>query len=450
MKRITSIRNKTLQYLVLYSIIILLITWLSQIVFLKYFYEKYQINTLNKVVKILTSKSHTNSEIEKIAYDNNICIEYIFNNNVYYYNSLNNKCIINDQKTNIIIKNFINNSSSKDIIKLTDNNKKSILYNLKLSNNEYIFLNTSLEDINSTTGILTNQLIYIVLIIILFSIIVSIYLSKHIINITKEAKKLASNNKYLNIEQTNIKEINELRDALLYARDEMNKTDELRRDLLANVSHDLKTPLTMIKAYAEMIRDIDNKEKQKDNLNIIIDETDRLNILVNDLLNLSKLEANKEVLDIKKFDLIKLINGILKQYKILEENDKYIFKLNSPRKALVKGDVSKISQVLYNLINNAINYTGEDLKVTIEVIEKKNIYRVNITDTGKGIKKEDLKNIWDRYYKNEKNHKRNKIGTGLGLSIVKNILDLHNFNYGVKSEINKGTTFYFDIIKYKK
>ena len=291
------------------------------------------------------------------------------------------------------------------------------------------------------------------MIIILFSSLVSIYLSKilnkPIINITNEAKKLASGNKELNIPKSNIKEINDLRDSLYYAREEINKTDELRRDLLANVSHDLKTPLTMIKAYAEMIRDInkDDEKKRTENLNIIIDETDRLTILVNDLLNLSKLEDNKETLDITEFDLVELINNIIKKYDIIKETENYKFILDLPKKTLVSGDINKISQVIYNLINNAINYTGDDHKVTIEVKEKKKTYLVSIKDTGKGIKETELNNIWDKYYKNEKNHKRNKVGTGIGLSIVKNILDKHNFKYGVKSTLNKGTTFYFEITK---
>ena len=230
---------------------------------------------------------------------------------------------------------------------------------------------------------------------------------------------------------------------------EINKTDELRRDLLANVSHDLKTPLTMIKAYAEMIRDINknDEEKRKENLNIIIDETDRLNILVNDILSLSKLEANQETLELTEFDLVDLINNIIKKYNIIKETENYKFILKMPKKAIVLGDTNKISQVIYNLVNNAINYTGDDLSVTIEVIEKKKSYLVNIVDTGKGIKESDLNLIWNKYYKNEKNHKRNKVGTGVGLSIVKNILDRHKFKYGVKSKKGIGTTFYFEITK---
>lgn len=453
----SNIQNQTLKCLIIFSSIILLIMWASQILFLTLFYERYQISNLNKVVFKLTKNTHTIDEIETIAYKNNICIEYLTDNDVYVFNGLNNNCILNSKSKSVIniINNFIEKNNYKEIIKINNptNDAKSILYNLKLNDNEYIILNTNLEDVDSTTSVLRNQLIYITLIVLLLSIIVSTIISKMlnkpIINITKEAKKLATGNRELNIPESKIKEIDDLRDSLIYASHEINKTDELRRDLLANVSHDLKTPLTMIKAYAEMIRDInkENEEKRNENLNIIIDETDRLTILVNDILNLSKLEANKETLDLKEFDLVELINDIIKKYNIIKETENYNFILKMPKKAIVKGDINKISQVIYNLINNAINYTGDDLTVTIEVIEQKKTYLVNIIDTGKGIKKEELNLIWDKYYKNEKNHKRNKVGTGVGLSIVKNILDKHNFKYGVKSEIGKGTTFYFEITK---
>lgn len=457
MKKKNNIQTQTLKTLIVFSIIILLIMWASQLIFLTIFYERYQINNLNKVAKELDGKTYTSEELEELAYKNNICIEYIYNNEIYLFNSLNNNCILNKKSNSINkIKNtFITSSKTKEIIKLNDptNKTRSILYNLKTENNEYIILNTALEDVNSTTSVLRGQLIYITLIVILLAVIVSIYLSKMlnkpILNITEYAKKLAKGNSELNIEESNIKEIDDLRNALNYASKEINKTDELRRDLLANVSHDLKTPLTMIKAYAEMIRDInkDDEEKRNENLNIIIDETDRLNILVNDILSLSKLEANQETLELTEFDLVDLINNIIKKYNIIKETENYNFILKLPKKALVYGDVNKISQVIYNLVNNAINYTGDDLTVTIEVIEKKKSYLVNIIDTGKGIKESELNLIWNKYYKNEKNHKRNKVGTGVGLSIVKNILDRHKFKYGVKSKLGKGTTFYFEITK---
>ena len=114
---------------------------------------------------------------------------------------------------------------------------------------------------------------------------------------------------------------------------------------------------------------------------------------------------------------------------------------------MVKADKQKLNQVIYNLINNAINYTGKDKTVTINIKKEKDSYLVQIEDTGKGIKEEEIPFIWNKYYKNEKNHQRNVVGTGLGLSIVKTILERHQFKYGVESAKNKGTIFYFYVKK---
>ena len=458
-KHNSSIQFKTLTLLILFSVAILVVMWFFQIIFLRVYYEKYQLKSLRHVEKVLNRQKYTLDEIERIAYDNDICIEYFYNDRYYLFNGLNNDCLLNTKSEGIknIIINFIDSDKSREVIKLNNpnNDSKSIMYNIKV-NDGYLFLNTSLEDVDSITSILRNKLIYVTMIIIVLAILMSFHLSKMlnepIINITNEAKKLSKGNLKLNFEESNIKEIDELANTLIYANNEINKTDELRRDLLSNVSHDLKTPLTMIKAYAEMLRDIDNlsDDKKRENLNIIIDETDRLNILVNDILNLSKLESNKETLDKSEFDLVELIKKIVKKFDILVEKEKYEFILDMPKKAYVFGDKNKISQVIYNLVNNSVNYTGKDNKVYINVIENKKSYLVEIKDTGKGIKEEELNIIWDKYYKNEKNHRRNKVGTGVGLSIVKNILEIHQFKYGVTSTINKGTTFYFEIEKIGK
>lgn len=215
---------------------------------------------------------------------------------------------------------------------------------------------------------------------------------------------------------------------------------------MANVSHDLKTPLTMIKGYAEMIRDLnsDNIEKRNDNLNVIIEESERLNVLVEDLLTLSKIQANKDTIVKEKFDLIEMINSIVKRYAIYKDTEGYKFEINAPKEVIIDADKKKLEQVIYNLINNAINYTGKDKRIIINVIVDDKV-KVEIKDTGKGISEEDLPHIWEKYYHSKKKHKRNVIGTGIGLSIVKTILESHGFKYGVESKKNKGTTFYFEI-----
>ncbi|MDY5874101.1 MAG: HAMP domain-containing sensor histidine kinase [Bacilli bacterium] len=413
---------------------------------------------MNELVEKIINIDNTNviESMDDITLDNNICLEYMdYYGNTYYYNNKISSCLLGHNK--IIDKELIKfkqsgEETSFEKILNPINNSISLLYGIKKGNG-YIFLFTSLEDIGTTTSLIKNQLIYVTLLAILFSIVIAMFLSRRIAkpisDMTKNAKILADGNYDVKFTTTGIKEIDELANTLNYLEQEVSKTDEYRRDLMANVSHDLKTPLTMIKAYAEMIRDItlDNKEKTKENLNVIIDETNRLNILVNDILELSKLQNNQETLNIEKFDIVELIRDILKRYQIIKETENYNLILESPQSIIVKADKKRISQVIYNLINNAINYTGDDLKVTIRITENQKDCKIEIIDTGKGIDEKDLPNIWNRYYKKEKNHKRNVVGTGLGLSIVKNILEQHNFKYGVNSIKNKGTTFYFQIKK---
>ena len=454
-----SLGIKTFLYLIIFSICMLLFLWMIQIGFLTIFYEKYQIRVLDNAANSIINSSTLISDLESIAYTNGICIELYSANQVYDYNTLNSDCILDSKSVNILKakRKLFNSGNNHDIVKIDDPRygTKSILYGLKMDNDTYIILNTKLEDVNSTTYILRGQLIYITLIVIIISFFASYFLSKRlnepILKITNKAKLMGQNNFELDDENYNIAEIDELKDVLNYARSEIKNTDELRRDLMANVSHDLKTPLTMIKAYAEMARDInrDSEEKRNNNLNIIISETDRLNILVNDILELSKMQNGSTNLERVDYDLIEELKEIIKRYEIIKETENYKFIINTPPIALVNADRNKINQVIYNLINNAINYAGNDLAVTINVKENKNNYLVEIIDSGKGLSKEEAKNIWNKYYKNEKNHKRNVVGTGLGLSIVKEILNKHSFDFGVKTEKGKGSNFYFKIKKSK-
>ena len=266
-----------------------------------------------------------------------------------------------------------------------------------------------------------------------------------------KANQLAKGNYDIEFSTGNYEEIDSLANTLNYATKELKQTDELRRELMANISHDLKTPLTMIKSYSEMLIDLPyKKEERNKKLEIIIEETDRLNILVNDIIDLSKLESNIENLDLEVINISELINTIIKRFDYLIEKENYIIETNVDQNLYVKVDQKKISQVIYNLISNAINYTGKDKKININLLKQDNIIKFTVSDTGKGIKKEDLNKIWDKYYKIKLTHKRNTVSTGLGLSIVKNILLEHNLNFGVNTTINKGSTFYIDFIECKE
>lgn len=457
-KKKRSINFKTLGYLIGFSISILFILWLFQIMFLNYFYEKYQIKNANKIA---TSIKNTNyfelkSNIEKLAYKYNVCMQIDSDIGIVEnYNTMMNGCELTKNEAIKYYKQKILDSSSKiKAFKVEDKriDVKGMLYGIK-KDNYTVYVYSPIEEINSTSIILKNQLIYITIGMMIISAGLSYFLSKKITDpitkINKKAKELGNGNYDISIEESDIKEIDELATTLNEVSKELSKTDELRRDLMANVSHDLKTPLTMIKAYAEMVKDISYKDdkKREEHLNIIIDETDRLTILVNDILELTKEEANADFLKIEEYDLAIEIKKIIKKYEIIKETENYNLIFDSPKKVLVHADKSKINQVVYNLINNAINYTGKDKTVTIKVSEEDISYLIEIIDTGKGISNKDLKYIWDKYYKTDKKHQRNVVGSGVGLSIVKNILIRHGFDYGVNVKKNHGTIFYFRINK---
>lgn len=284
----------------------------------------------------------------------------------------------------------------------------------------------------------------------MLGVIISFFMSKRIADpitrITKSAEGLAEGKYDIKFEGGDYLEIQQLASTLTYAGQEISKVDMMQRDLIANVSHDLRTPLTMLKAYAEMIRDLsgDNPVKRNEHLEIIIEETDRLAQLVNDILDLSKLEDGNQKLNYSEFSITEVLDGIIARYKGISKRSDYIISFEPDEEVSVRCDVIKIQQVIYNLINNAINYTGDDKRVFVRQINKEKSVRIEVSDTGQGIAKDKIGLIFEKYYRSE-NHKREVIGTGLGLSIVKAILKKHGYSFGVYSVIGKGSTFWFEI-----
>lgn len=306
----------------------------------------------------------------------------------------------------------------------------------------------TITPVSSVVDTLRIQLIIVSAIVLLIAIVLSLYsarrISKPLSDMSKAAKELAKQNYDVEFEGTGYLEVKELNDTLNYTRKELSKVETLRQELIANISHDLRTPLTMIKGYGEVMRDLPG-ENTPENVQIIIDEASRLSDLVTDLLDLSKLQAGALTLESDAFCLTDSIKDIFKRYAKLKEQDGYNIVFESNEDVYVYGDELKMSQVIYNLVNNAVNYVGEDKTVIVQQIVKDKKVRVNVIDHGAGIPKDKLEYIWDRYYKVDKMHKSAVIGTGLGLSIVKKILDLHNAQYGVISKEGHGSTFWFEM-----
>lgn len=461
LKKKCSLNKKILFYFLCFSFFILLFLWLFQVIFLESFYKYQKTNEIKSIASEIKKAQNDNdffNVIDKISFDNEACIE-IRNSDSSIYTSVffGKGCIRNNSDKNKYINYFINSGLDDLIfnIKNTYTNSDTILYGVKLFENSYAFINTSIEPIDSTSKILAKQLIIVSIIVLILSFVGAFFISKRLSNpitsLNAQTKNIANGNFDLEFtDNSNILEISELTDTLNYTRSELGKTEELRRDLMANVSHDLKTPLTMIKAYAEMGMDLhsNNKKKREEDLKIITSEVDRLTLLVNDILDLSKIQAKTLTPNMERFDIVELTSEIINRYAIYQSTENYKFVFNHDLDSIkIYADKKMIEQVIYNLINNAINYTGKDNLVVISITVNNDSVLFTVTDSGCGIKDEDIPYIWDRYYKNNKKHKRNLIGTGLGLSIVKNILDLHKFNYGVDSKINVGSTFYFEAKK---
>ena len=457
----SSLKHKVLFYLTIFTIVIIGGLWFLQILSLGAYYELIKTSDIEKIAnEVYNSYDDENYKdiLDNLAFEDDVCIEITNKQNIYYStDSVSRGCLINNSESiNRFKLNFMKSDKFSSTYKIINPRfqNKTIIHGIKLDEDIFAFISASLEPIGSTVTVLKSQLIYITLVVLVIAVIIAFVISKKISDpiekITNSSKIMSKGIYNIDFKSgTDIKEIKELEETLNNAAIELSKTESLRRELLANVSHDLKTPLTLIKANAEMVKDLTyrSREKREKNLDTIINEVDRLNLLVEDILDLSKMQSSETNLDVENFNLNDLTKNIVNKFDVLNE-DGYKIEYNG-FDVNINADKKKIEQVIYNLINNAINYTGEDKKVYVNLINEEGSVKLEVSDTGVGIDKDDINYIWDKYYKVDKKYKRASYGTGLGLSIVKNILNLHGFRYGVESKKNVGTKFYFVAKKQK-
>lgn len=311
-----------------------------------------------------------------------------------------------------------------------------------------LLMNTNITPVDATISTLRIQLRFITWIMVAAALVLSWIIAHHLAapikRINATAKQLAQGKFDCRFNGHGYRETDELADTLNYAAAELARAEQLQRELIANISHDLRTPLTMIGGYAEMMRDLPT-ENNGENAQVIIDEVSRLNSLVNAVLDLSKLQAGVERLSLGEFDLSETAEGIAESFRRLTAPEGYNICFESAGEAWVRADEAKIAQVIYNFVNNAINYTGEDKAVTVRLTLLPAKARLEVTDSGEGIAPERQNDIWQRYWRAEGAHKRAARGSGLGLSIVREVLEKHGSAYGVESEVGKGSTFWFEL-----
>ncbi len=285
--------------------------------------------------------------------------------------------------------------------------------------------------------------------LILFAI-----LTKRFQRITRAVKKFEQGNYNSRIKTDSSDEIGQLAkafdqmaDTIVTNMEEMKRTDDLRRELVANVSHDLRNPLASIQGYLEtiMIKEetLSTEERQK-YLEIILNNAKMLGNLVDELFELSKLDANQITPKMEPFSMAELTQDVVMKFEPMADNLRIRIETVLPQNLpLVYADLALVERALSNLIDNALRYTPENGAVRVELKEKEDAVCVMISDTGQGIPAEDLPRIFDRFYRIDKSRTRSYGGAGLGLAIAKKVLEVHNSQIQVQSIVNKGTTFSF-------
>ena len=310
-----------------------------------------------------------------------------------------------------------------------------------------IIVSTGMAQIATAAEVLRSILWPVALILLvldlLFAMLFSRWFTRPVQQLSSGAKEIAAGNYDIQLPVVHHDEIGQLAEDFNHMAAEVKRSAQLEKDILANVSHDLRTPLTLIKGYAETVRDLTgtDAEKRTEQCNIIVHETDRLSALVNSVMVLSKVQSGAEKPNLIDFDMGELCFEVAGRYDALCDQNHWHLELQADEAAPVRADPAMMERVLHNLLGNAFHHIGADGQVMLRVLPQPDGCRVEIEDHGPGIPPEDLPYIFDRYYRARQDS--GKVGTGLGLSITKAILQQHGFAFGVNSAVGQGSTFWF-------
>ncbi|MDD3920316.1 MAG: HAMP domain-containing sensor histidine kinase [Eubacteriales bacterium] len=474
------IRGRVFLYFLAFTAGLLVLLWVFQIALLPDFYKLQKTNMLTTTIDTL-AKNIDNDDLQlladRIAETNDVCVLIIDDQAEKLISSeITGDCVIN-RMTNYDLTRYISlaqdsgstiyrifnmnvqhqseyneNHFSGPVPRSEDDLSRSMVAvrEVQTSSGEsrYVFLNALITPVDATVQTLRSQFWFIAMFMVVLSFLLSLVLSRRIalpiVDTNEAAVGLSEGNFKPAITSVSYREIEQLNATLTQAAKDLRRVEEMQRELIANISHDLRTPLTLIEGYAEAMRDLPG-ENTPENMQVIIEETRRLSSLVNAILEYSAGKRGMISLEMEDFNLTASIRHIMNRYQKMTGVDGYTIRLEADKAVWVHADEMQIGQVVYNLINNALTYTGEDKLVTVRQIVLGSQVRVEVSDTGEGIPQEDLPYIWARYYRGQKPHKRATVGTGLGLSIVQGILDTHHLQYGVTSQTGVGTTFWFEL-----
>ena len=452
----------------IFSALILGSLWILQTVFLQTMYNRMTVKKTEKVFSRLLKdiKSGVSDDetlfarIDEIAYSNSVMVMLLNGDGTLSYSADEHTFSFSGGTRRGILprpgiyknippyyRNFFEKIKEEGKLRYLSQRSGTLILGQLLDDGRVIFLSRPVKAVGAAVEIIRIQLILVtaasLVIGFLLAWILSRRFSKPVSSIVKESKLMAEGKFDLKFEKGFCTELDELSDTLSQTALSLDRLEHSRQELLANMSHDLRTPLTMIRGYAESIRDIsgDVKSERDKDVEVIVRESDRLTDLVNDILDYSSIQDSEPVFE--KCDLAAISENVVNQFAPLCENGGITLDFHAGSGLFVEGNENQLKRVLYNLIDNAVRHCGEKKRVEVHVKKSGGGILVQVQDFGEGIPREQLGQIWDRYF--TARQRRSKGTSGLGLSIAKEILLKHNADFGVESEVGKGSAFWFRI-----
>lgn len=492
-----SFRFKLWIYFAVFTAFIFIILWLMQTVFLQGFYNDMLISDTKKVADKIESHG-TDTDIEKqideLARDNSVVILITDESGNQLYSSDEFRGMHSKEKipgnNEIGEKNRKNEPDDgadlpkekkndpgkrRDEYRNLPDNYNEILSLLKASDEGYIesteddyyvyvtyvdyngqdgksvlYISTPLEAQGSAVNILRRILVWVTVLSLAAGFILSWFIarkfSKPVQRLSEKADKLGEKEYSEAYDSGFCSELDSLNQTLDRTNEKLNISKEFQLQLLSNVSHDLRTPLTMIKGYAEMIRDIswEDSEAMSSDLQVIIKEADRLNALVNEILEYSELQTEDDTKDMEQLDLSELVKSSAERFEKLLQPENVVIEKDIDLGLTATGNPGLLERALYNLMDNAVRHTGDGKKIRVALKQKDRIKVISVQDFGNGIVPEEIDHIWDRYYTSRQ--RKGKGVSGLGLAIVKQIALKHRGKCYAESKEGEGCTFFIEIV----
>lgn len=469
-----SIRAKLWGGMMILVVVIIVLLWLFQIVFLDKFYTVLEIGGVRKSAESIVTEIEKLSDINQInneesiqanienyVYEKQLSVEIIdYDYNVLYQktsgSNINMPGVIQEAFLEVTQK-AMSGEESRLVVTHPKFGYEFTIIGIPIMNENIVkgvlTVTMPMASIDETVDILKSQLIIITCVLLIVSLLISYKLSNKfadpISKISRLADSYAKGEYHTRINQISDDEIGKLAKRMNDMGDALERNDVLQKELIANVSHELRTPLTLIRGYAETLRDVtgENPEKREKQLGVIIEESERLGNIVEDILNLSRLQAGAVTLAIENFSLKEMLASIKEHFELGEMGKHLDLVGVLELEESLLGDKDNIQQVFYNLIGNAFRHSRPNQSVVVVAIPNEKTVRIEVRDQGEGIAEEDIEHIFERYYKGKRTDGKKGDGTGLGLAIVKSILDMHQVPYGVESKLGEGTVFWFELEK---